>query len=47
METVWQTYHHIWNEYLPKSTYKPADNFEFQRYSDGGTKMQICIPVEN
>jgi len=41
-----ETYRYIYRDYLASKDIKPADFWEFQRYTNGGTDIEILIPVD-
>jgi len=47
IENLYATYHWIWHEYLPRSTWRPLGNFEYQRYGSEGEPVEICVPVSD
>lgn len=47
IEHLYDTYRRIWQEYLPRTTFKPGTNGEYQRYPDNRDpcRVEICLPV--
>ena len=45
VESIFHTYAYIWGEYLPGSVFRPAGNFEFQRYTEDQNFIEILLPV--
>ncbi len=45
VETIYQTYRRIFDNYLPSSPYRLAGNFEYQVYREDGS-IHICLPIE-
>jgi predicted transcriptional regulator YdeE len=42
-----QTYQYIYGQYLAQASIKPKDNWEFQRFRDQDSPLEILIPLSD